>query len=439
MINFNKLFISLVFCIFPTFAWASDREIVNSLWVIITTMIGMFTLPGIALFYGGMVKRPNILISFAQVFVCFIISCMVWIIIGYSLVYTSGSGYLGSLDKVLLRNIGLGVVFQNNIYEIAFVFRGAIFCSIAASIALVGVADRLKFNQMIVFLLIWLFLVNLPITHWVWGPEGFIGGQNKSDNVGLMGFGYSYDFAGALPIHICPGYTVLMVAFYLGYRNISGKEENPLYNMSFSAIGGFLMIIGLFSMNLGGDLLFNKKASLILVNNLASLSSSAIIWTAMEWKNYGRPTIKSMMFGGIGGLVAASGANGLIDVDKAILLGILTGLIGNKAMRVGKSKMEYDVQLVEIWAVHGICGIVGIIFTGIFASKGIGGVAGAIEGDYFKPFSQLCACITVVVYSYMVTMFIFRFINWSFKTNLRVTKEFEQDAEFYENCGEKIE
>ncbi|WP_291103411.1 ammonium transporter [Dysgonomonas sp. UBA7630] len=396
----------------------------NTAWIIVANvLVMMMTIPGLALFYGGLVRQKNILSILMQCLMATGIISIIWIAFGYSWVFgtsfmDSGSPLgqiIGGFDKAFLHGIKLDTYMSGvGIPEILFALFQCMFAVITPALIIGAFAERIKFSGYVVFIILWSIIVYNPMAHWVWG-----GGW-------LMKMG-AIDFAGGTVVHINAGISALVMAIMLGrrkgYRTI-GHPFTP-HNIPFVFIGTSLLWLGWFGFNAGSGLAADGlAANAFLVTHLAT-SAAAVIWMALEWILYKKPTIVGFCTGAVAGLVAITPAAGTADVLGAFAIGGISALVCFFMVAYVKPKLKYDDSL-DAFGVHGIGGIVGSILTGVFATRAITGpegVQGALYGDWNQLWIQVVATGASVVYSAVLTFILFFIVNKTI--GLRVSKDDE--------------
>lgn len=391
--------------------------------IVATVLVMMMTIPGLALFYGGLVRQKNILSILMQCLMATGIISIIWVAFGYSWVFgtsfmDSGSPLgqiIGGFDKAFLHGIKLDTYMSGvGIPEILFALFQCMFAVITPALIIGAFAERIKFSGYVVFIILWSIIVYNPMAHWVWG-----GGW-------LMKMG-AIDFAGGTVVHINAGISALVMAIMLGrrkgYRTI-GHPFTP-HNIPFVFIGTSLLWLGWFGFNAGSGLAADGlAANAFLVTHLAT-SAAAVIWMALEWILYKKPTIVGFCTGAVAGLVAITPAAGTADVLGAFAIGGISALVCFFMVAYVKPKLKYDDSL-DAFGVHGIGGIVGSILTGVFATRAITGpegVQGALYGDWNQLWIQVVATGASVVYSAVLTFILFFIVNKTI--GLRVSKDDE--------------
>lgn len=403
----------------------------NTAWMIVATLLVLLmTIPGIALFYGGLVRQKNVLSIIMQ---CMLIVCavtIIWVAFGYSFVFgtslmDSGSAWsflIGGFDKVLLKGITTSSLSTGNIPEIIFVLFQCMFAIITPALILGAFAERLKFSGFLIFTVLWSILVYIPMAHWVWGG-GFL------QQMGAI------DFAGGTVVHINAGISALVMAIMAGKRS-DYKIGHPItpHNITFVFLGTAFLWLGWFGFNAGSGLQADGiAANAFLVTHLATCVA-ALTWMAIDWIHNKKPTTVGACTGAVSGLVAITPAAGTVDIFGAFCIGLITPIICFYMVAVIKPKFKYDDTL-DAFGVHGIGGIVGSILTGVFATQfisGDGGVKGALYGDWHQLGVQILATVISIVFSAVMTFILFKITDKL--VGIRVDKRVEEEGlDIYEH------
>lgn len=401
----------------------------NTAWMIMATiLVLLMTIPGIALFYGGLVRRKNMLSVIMQSLTIVAVISLIWVAFGYSFAF--GSGFDGSLfkygiggfDKTILKGINLNTMTTGGIPELLFAMFQCMFAVITPALILGAFAERVRFSGFLVFTILWSIFVYLPMAHWVWGG-GF-----------LMEMG-AIDFAGGTVVHINAGISALVMALLVGRRNDyrPGKPITP-HNIPFVFIGTALLWLGWFGFNAGSGLAADGlAANAFLVTHIATCMA-AVTWMTVDWIVNKKPTTVGACTGAVAGLVAITPAAGSTDILGAICIGFITSLICFWMVAVIKPKFGYDDAL-DAFGVHGIGGIIGSILTGVFATHfvtGADGVQGALYGDWHQLWVQIETTIITMVFSAVMTFIIFKIVDAV--CGIRVVKRVEEEGlDIYEH------
>lgn len=395
----------------------------NTAWIIMATvLVLMMTIPGIALFYGGLVRRKNMLSVIMQSLSIVAVISIIWVIFGYSLAF--GSGFdgnlfrygIGGFDKVMLKGISLDTITTGGIPELLFVMFQCMFAVITPALILGAFAERVKFSGFLMFTILWSVFVYMPMAHWVWGG-GF-----------LMEMG-AIDFAGGTVVHINAGVSALVMALLVGRRNDyrPGKPITP-HNIPFVFIGTALLWLGWFGFNAGSGLAADGlAANAFLVTHIATCVA-AVSWMTVDWIVNRKPTTVGACTGAVAGLVAITPAAGTADIPGAICIGLVASLVCFWMVAVVKPKFGYDDAL-DAFGVHGMGGMVGSVLTGVFATRavtGADGVQGALYGDWHQLWVQTATTLISVVFSAVMTFVIFRITDAV--CGIRVMRRVEEEG-----------
>ena len=398
----------------------------DTAWMLTSTaLVLMMTIPGVAMFYGGMVRKKNVLATAMQSFAVACVMTVLWMIIGYSLAFTDGGGmnaYVGGLDKMLLRGIGVDTL-SGTIPETVFMTFQMTFAIITPALITGALADRMKFSSLLVFLSLWMILVYAPITHWVWGG-GFLA------EAGVL------DFAGGTVVHINSGVAALVGAMVLGRRRGYGTENMAPHNLILSVIGASMLWVGWFGFNAGSAVAANGSAGMAMAVTQIATAAAALSWMFAEWISRGKPSVLGIVSGAVAGLVAITPASGYVDPFGALIIGLVAGLVCYWGAVVLKPKLGYDDSL-DVFGVHGLGGITGALLTGVFAVKAIGGTPGLLEGNAGQVLIQLEGIGATIVYCAIVTFVLLKIIDAVM--GLRVDEEEEVTGLDYSLHGETVQ
>ena len=372
----------------------------DTAWMLTSTAIVlMMTIPGLALFYGGMVRKKNVLSVVMQ---CFTIACLitiVWFVAGYSLAFTDGGSlnpYIGGMSKALLKGVGSDAISLTIPESVFFTFQ-LTFAIITPALIVGAFVDRMKFSAMILFMVLWSLFVYSPITHWVWGG-GFLA------NAGVL------DFAGGTVVHINAGIAGLVCALFLGKRYGYGTENMAPHNLVYSVIGASLLWVGWFGFNAGSAVAANGAAGMAMAVTQIATAAAALSWMFIEWLVHKKPSILGIISGAVAGLVAITPASGFVGPVGALWIGIAAGLICFFASTTVKKALGYDDSL-DVFGIHAVGGIVGAILTGVFAAEAIGGKAGLLEGNAAQVLTQIWGITATIVWCAIATFVILIIVN----------------------------
>jgi len=374
----------------------------DTAWVLISSALVMLMTPGLAFFYGGMVRKKNVLSILMQ---CFIVLCLLsvqWVLYGYSISFAPSEGFWGGFKWFGLNGVGLEPYadYAATIPHQAFMIFQAMFAIITPALILGAFAERMKFSAFLVFILLWATFVYGPVCHWVWGVGGWL------RKLGAL------DFAGGTVVHINAGIAALATALIIGKRKNVEKNIPAPHNMPFVVLGTALLWFGWFGFNAGSALAANGLAVNAFVVTNTAAASAGLSWAVIEWIRNGKPTIFGVCSGAVAGLVAITPAAGFVSVIPAIIIGILVSIFSFIAVSIVKPKMGYDDAL-DAFGVHCIGGIWGALATGLFASKAVNssGANGLFFGNPRQFIVQLTAVGSTLVYSFVATMIIYKVVD----------------------------
>jgi len=361
----------------------------DTAWVLISAALVFLMTPGLGFFYGGMVRGKNVLTTIMQSFFIVALISVEWIIIGYAMTFgTDINGFIGSLDKVGLTGVGMNVLANGTIPELAFVAFQCMFAVITPALITGAFAERMKFGAFVVFILLWAIFIYNPMAHWVWGG-GFLA------QLGAL------DFAGGLVIHILSGVSGLTICLLLGKRHGYGKLPMLPHHLPMTVLGAALLWFGWFGFNAGSALGANALAANAFVTSQAAAASATLSWVCIEWIHNGKPTILGAASGCIAGLVAITPAAGFVAPMPAVIIGLVGGVVCYTAVVVVKAKLGYDDSL-DAFGVHGVGGTWGAIATGLWATKSVN-EAGA-DGLFYGSSDLLIAQLISIVIAYALAI-----------------------------------
>lgn len=410
----KKLLAFLALMPFTVFAEGIDGA--NTSWILTSTALVLFmTLPGLALFYGGLVRSKNILSVLMQCFAIAGIASIVWLIIGYSLAFSGEGAYLGDFSKLLFAGVSEGSL-SGDIPESLFALFQMTFAVITPALIIGGFAERMKFSAVLLFSTIWLIVVYSPITHWVWGG-GWL------SQMGLL------DFAGGTVVHITAGVAALVAAIVLGPRKGFPQKPMPPHNMTMTMTGAGMLWVGWFGFNGGSALAANGDAAMAMLVTHISAATAAVTWMFYEWVKFGKPTALGMATGIIAGLGTITPASGFVGPAGALVIGFLAGAICFNAVIFVKQKLKIDDSL-DVFPVHGVGGILGTLLAGIFAASSLGIFSGQGLAEGMTISSQLVVqfvgVVSTIIYTAVATYVILKIIEPI--TGLRVIDDEEQQG-----------
>jgi Amt family ammonium transporter len=372
----------------------------DTAWMLVSTALVLFmSIPGLALFYGGMVRKKNVLNTCMMVFATVCLVSILWAVAGYSLAFSDGgtlNAYIGGLDKVMLAGVGKDSL-QATIPESLFMIFQMTFACITPALIIGSIVDRMKFSSMLVFMALWLFIVYVPICHWVWG-----GGFLANDGV--------LDFAGGTVVHINAGIAGLVAAIVLGRRKGYGQENLAPHNLVLTMIGASMLWVGWFGFNAGSALGANGAAAMAMVVTQLATAAAALAWMIAEWLFHRKPTILGIASGAVAGLVAITPASGFVGPFGSLVIGVAAGIGCYIASSGLKRMLGYDDSL-DVFGVHAVGGIIGAILTGVFAVEAIGGKSGLLEGNLTQVPLQIYGVLATVAWCAVATFAILMIVK----------------------------
>ncbi len=356
----------------------------DTAWMMTSTLLViLMTIPGLALFYGGMVRSKNVLSVLMQVFIIFCLATVLWVIYGYSVAFTAGNEFFGSFDKLFLKGVDsttLAATFSKGVYipEYVYVVFQGTFAAITPCLIVGAFAERMKFGAILVFILLWFTFAYLPVAHMVWywdGPDAYTDATTAATALSHGGYLFqlgALDFAGGTVVHINAGIAGLIGALMVGKRLGYGTAAMPPHNLPLVMIGASLLWVGWFGFNVGSNLESNGFAGQVFLNTVLATAVATLVWTLIEWAVRGTPTMLGAASGAVAGLVAITPACGWVGPMGALAIGAAAGVVCLWAVTWLKHKLKYDDSL-DVFGVHCIGGILGAILTGVFADPALGG------------------------------------------------------------------
>jgi Amt family ammonium transporter len=410
----------------PTIVKFSDINSGDTAWMLTSTaLVLMMTVPGLALFYAGMVRKKNVLSTLMQSFAITCLVTILWWAVGYSMAFTPGSTpYVGGFNRMFLNGMvymhdamklsvsHLGVTIPESVYSM---FQ-ATFAIITPALICGSFAERMKFSAMMWFMGIWLLVVYCPVAHWMWEPSGWLNATQL-------------DFAGGTVVHINAGIAGLATALMLGKRQGLGKESMAPYNLTLTVIGASLLWVGWFGFNAGSAVASDGRAGMAFAATHIATAAAALAWMFTEWLIKGRPSVLGICSGAVAGLVAITPASGFVGPDSAVIIGVTAGVICFVASTSVKKAFGYDDSL-DAFGVHCIGGIVGALLTGALVSQQISGAQGSV-------LLQLKGVIATLIWSFVCSLIILKLIDLTI--GLRVTADEEREGLDITQHGESIE
>ena len=392
----------------------------NAFMMICTALVLFMTIPGLALFYGGLIRSKNVLSMLTQVTVSFALVCVLWVVYGYSLAFGTGGSFFGNFNWVMLKGIAITDLMGSFYQYIHIAFQGSFAC-ITVGLIVGALAERIRFSAVVIFAAVWLTLSYIPIAHMVWGG-------------GLLASHGALDFAGGTVVHINAAVAGLVGAYLVGKRVGFGKEAFKPHNLPMVFTGTAILYFGWFGFNAGSASAANEIAGLAFLNTVVATAAAVLAWVFGEWAVRGKPSLLGACSGAIAGLVGVTPACGYIGVGGALIVGIAAGLAGLWGVTMLKRWLRVDDPC-DVFGVHGVCGIVGCILTGIFASSSLGGV-GFAEGVTMghQVLVQLESIAVTVVWSGVVAFIAYKLADLT--VGLRVPEEQEREGLDVNSHGE---
>ena len=441
------LFLVLVGC-FSDVAFAADAPVPDkgdTAWMITATLlVSLMTIPGLALFYGGLVRTKNMLSVLMQVFTVFCLCTVLWVVYGYSLAFTEGNAFFGGFSKIFLMGVtieSVAATFSKGVVipELIYVFFQATFAAITPALILGAFAERMKFSAVLAFIVLWFTFAYLPIAHMVWywaGPDAYTDADAAAKAGATAGFLFqkgAIDFAGGTVVHINAAIAGLIGAFMVGKRVGFGKESMAPHSLTMTMIGASLLWIGWFGFNAGSNLEATGLAALAFGNTMTAAAAAALSWLFAEWMLKGKPSMLGAASGAVAGLVAITPACGWVGIGGALVIGLSAGVVCLWGVNGLKRMLGADDAL-DVFGVHGVGGILGAIMTGIFANPALGGVgvydyvanAVAEYSTSGQIISQLWAIGVTILWSGVVSVVGYKLVDMVI--GLRVPEEEEREG-----------
>src|SRR5215813_5163452 len=410
----------------PAFAETAQISPADTAWMIVATaLVLMMTIPGLALFYSGMVRKKNVLATMAQSLAAVALISILWVAFGYSLVFVGDGPWLGTLDRFFLAGMTMDSVnpAAKTIPEALFMLYQMTFAIITVALVAGSVADRMRFSAYLLFSIGWFIFVYVPLAHWVWGG-GFLGAK------GVL------DFAGGLVVHLSAGIGGLVAAKVVGRRQGYGSENLSPFDLSLAVVGTGLLWVGWFGFNGGSALSANSRAVFAITATHLAASTGALTWMALEWWTRGKPSVLGMISGAVAGLGTITPASGFVLPWQGIVIGLLAGAICFWACTQLKQKLGYDDSL-DVFGVHGIGGTTGTLLCGVFAVAAIGETAGLLEGNPGQLLYQVYGILAVAAWSGIATVILLKVIE--LLVPLRVSKQSEIEGLDVTQHGEALQ
>ncbi len=398
----------------------------DTAWMLTSTaLVLLMTIPGLALFYGGMVRRKNVLATAAQSFAVTALISVLWMFFGYSLAFTPGNAFIGGTSRFFLQGLGLDSFnpLAPTIPESVYMTFQMTFAIITPALIVGAFAERMKFSALLWFTGLWSLLVYAPIAHMVWGPGGWLGGD------GVL------DYAGGTVVHINAGIAGLVAALVIGKR--VGYRHDVMHpsNLLFTLMGAAMLWVGWFGFNAGSAVAASDRAGMAMAVTQIATAAAALAWTFVEWWARGKPTVLGMSSGAVAGLVAITPASGFVGPVGSLWIGIAAGVGCFWASVYVKNWLNYDDSL-DAFGVHAVGGIIGALLTGVFAVAAIGGTAGVLEGNLHQLWIQATGVGITIAYDAVVSWILLKLIDWT--VGLRVSEDAEREGLDVSQHGEQL-
>ncbi len=410
----------------PALAETGKIDAADTAWMITATaLVLMMTIPGLALFYAGMVRKKNVLATMAQCLIAVALISILWVIYGYSLVFVGDGAWIGSLERALLSGMTMDGVntAAKTIPEALFVIYQMTFAVITVALVAGSVADRMRFSSYVIFCIGWFTLVYIPLAHWVWGG-GFLA------QAGVL------DFAGGLVVHLSAGTAGLVAAVLMGRRRGYGTENLSPYDLSLAVIGTGLLWVGWFGFNGGSALQANSRAVMAILATHLAACAGALTWSAIEWITRRKPSVLGMISGAVAGLGTITPASGFVEPWHGIVIGVVAGAVCFWACTSLKHRFNYDDTL-DVFGIHGIGGLLGTLLTGVFATAAVGGTAGLLEGNSQLLLTQAYGVAVVFAWTGGMTFVLLKIVD--LLAGLRVSHEHEVEGLDITQHGEALQ
>jgi Amt family ammonium transporter len=419
-----------------TGALAADKPTIDTgdtAWLLVATaLVLVMNIPGLALFYAGMVRKKNVLATAVQAFAVAALVTVLWFAFGYSLAYTDGgalNGVIGSLARAFGTGLAGSVhALAKTVPENVFLMYQATFAIITPAIIAGAFAERMKFSAMMWFMALWMLVVYVPVAHWVWGG-GFLG------SAGVL------DFAGGLVVHLNAGIAGLVCALVLGKRLGYGNEYMAPHDLVLTLVGTSLLWVGWFGFNAGSALSSGELAGYAMLNTHISAAVAALVWMSVEWSSRGKPSVLGILSGAVAGLGTITPAAGYVEPWAAMVIGLLAGAVCYWASVILKTRLGYDDSL-DVFGVHGVGGILGTLLTGVFATRLINDVnkgqpVGLVDGNGGQILTQLYGVVVVAAFSAVGTWVVLKIVDAM--VGLRVTRDEETEGLDTALHGERVQ
>jgi len=403
----------------------------DTAWMLTSVaLVLMMTVPGLALFYGGMVRKKNVLSTLMQSFAVTCVVTVLWTIVNYSTAFTEGTPFLGGFGRLFLQGVVSDIAANTKnvpsvnalaptIPEMVYMCFQMTFAIITPALICGAFAERMKFSAMLWFMALWATLVYAPVAHWVWGPDGFFNSGNDKAWVHVL------DFAGGTVVHINSGVAGLVCCLVLGKRKGLGSEHMAPHNLVLTMIGASLLWVGWFGFNAGSATSAGLQAGMAMTVTQIATATAALSWMFAEWAVKGKASLLGICSGAVAGLVAITPASGFVGPVGALVIGAVAGVVCYWGVTALKNGMGYDDAL-DAFGVHAVGGIAGALLTGVFAISEYGGTPGLIEGNAGQVVSQAIGIVTVIAYDAIASLIILKVLDWTI--GLRVSEDVEREG-----------
>jgi Amt family ammonium transporter len=406
--------VALAAVVCPALAAAQEVDSGSTAWMLTSTaLVLLMTLPGLALFYGGLVRTRNVLSVLMQCFALCCVISLIWVAFGYSLAFAEGNALIGGLSKAWMRGVEIDTV-SGAIPETVFAMFQLTFAIITPALIVGGFAERTRFAAMMMFSILWLLVVYIPVTHWVWASDGW-----------LFARGFR-DFAGGAVVHVNAGIAALVAALVIGNRTGFPTTAMPPHNLTMTVIGASLLWVGWFGFNAGSALAANGAAGMAMLVTHVGAAAGATAWMSLEWFKFGKPSVLGIVTGMVAGLGTITPASGFVGPMGALVIGLVAGVVCFFATQFIKRKLKIDDSL-DVFPVHGVGGFTGLLLTAVFSAAAFDGLGlpdGVSIGQQLM--TQIIGAVATLVWSGVATFVILKLVN--LVSPLRVSAEQENEG-----------
>jgi Amt family ammonium transporter len=406
--------VALAAALGPALATAQEIDSGSTAWMLTSTaLVLLMTLPGLALFYGGLVRTRNVLSVLMQCFALCCVISLIWVAFGYSLAFAEGNGWIGGLSKLWMGGVEVDTL-SGAIPETVFAMFQLTFAIITPALIIGGFAERTRFAAMLWFSILWLLIVYIPVAHWVWAADGW-----------LFERGFR-DFAGGAVVHVNAGVAALVAALVIGNRSGFPTTPMPPHNVTMTVIGASLLWVGWFGFNAGSALAANGAAGMAMLVTHVGAAAGATAWMTLEWLKFGKPSVLGIVTGMVAGLGTITPASGFVGPMGALVIGLVAGIVCFFATQFIKRKLKIDDSL-DVFPVHGVGGFTGLLLTAVFSAAALDGLGlpdGVTIGEQLV--TQLIGAVATAVWSGVATFVILKLVN--LVSPLRVSAENENEG-----------